>query len=377
MKRAIVIVLDSFGIGAMPDCAEFGDESPDTAGHIYENGGLILPNMQRLGLFNIDGASLPVYDGAVCGTYAKLAEKSHGKDTVTGHWELMGIVSEKGFRIYEEGFPRSFMEKIEKKWGRKTLGNIPASGTEIIQRLGEEHVRTASPIVYTSADSVFQVAAHEGVIPLNELYRMCEEARELLDECNMQVGRVIARPFTGDKSAGFTRTENRRDYSVEPTEETTLDRVKNAGLRTLAIGKIEDIFAHKGISISDHTKNNESGINATVQHMSEHDSDFIFTNLVDFDMLYGHRRDVAGYRTALENFDSRLPEIISLMSDDDLLIITADHGCDPTAPGTDHTREYVPMLMLRGRQTERQNLGTIYGFDFVGRAVEDWLLDNQ
>ena len=374
MKRATVIVLDSFGIGAMPDCEKFGDINPDTAGHIYEKcGELNLPNMYSMGLSRIDGAHLPAFDGKVCGTYGKMSEKSHGKDTITGHWELMGIISESGFCIYQHGFPADFMQKIEKLWGRKTLANIPASGTEIIQRLGAEHVKTGCPIVYTSADSVFQVAAHEDVIPLAELYRMCEQARELLDSENMGVGRVIARPFTGNERDGFTRTENRRDYSVEPPQDTTLDRLQKKGLRTLAIGKIEDIFAHRGITLVDHSKNNEQGIAATISHLAAHDSDFVFTNLVDFDMVFGHRRDAIGYKAALEYFDTRLPEIIAQLSDDDLLIITADHGCDPTAPGTDHTREYVPLLMRCGNSTEEANLGTIDGFDFVGKTVEKWL----
>lgn len=370
-RRATVIVLDSFGIGAMPDCAEFGDIAPDTAGHIYSACGLDLPNLRALGLYSVEGTTLPRFDGSVKGSYARLSEKSHGKDTVTGHWELMGIISEQGFRIYENGFPREFMEIIEKAWGTHTLGNIPASGTEIIQRLGSEHVRTGFPIVYTSADSVFQIAAHEDVIPLARLYEMCLQARELLDKHNMQVGRVIARPFTVDETNGFTRTENRRDYSVEPPCDTTLDRLKNAGFRTLAIGKIEDIFAHRGITIADHTKNNEAGIDATIAHLSARDSDFIFTNLVDFDMLYGHRRDAKGYKDALEYFDARLPEILNLLDESDLLVITADHGCDPTAPGTDHTREYVPCLMLGGNM--KGNLGTIEGFDFVGKTVEEWI----
>ena len=371
MKRATVIVLDSFGIGAMPDSSEFGDISPDTAGHIYKScGELHLPNMYSMGLSHINGAALPSYSGKVCGKYARLAEKSHGKDTITGHWELMGIISESGFAIYENGFPNDFMQIVTKAWGRNFLGNIPASGTEIIKRLGAEHIRTGDPIVYTSADSVFQIAAHEDVIPLKELYAMCEQTRQLLDKHCMGVGRVIARPFTGSENAGFSRTENRRDYSVIPPCDTTLDKLHKRGFRTLAIGKIEDIFANRGITLSDHTKNNEAGINATIAHLEARDSDFIFTNLVDFDMLYGHRRDAQGYKAALEYFDSRLPEILNIMTDEDMLIITADHGCDPTAHGTDHTREYVPMLMRCGKaHTTAENLGTIDGFDFVGNAV--------
>ena len=375
MKRATVIVLDSFGVGQMPDSASFDDKNPDTAGHIYEAcGELLLPNMYAMGLSHIDGVNLPKYTGKVCGKYAKLAEKSHGKDTVTGHWELMGIVSEHGFSIYEHGFPEYFMSKLESAWGVGTLCNEPASGTEVINRLGKEHVNTGKPIVYTSADSVLQVAAHEDVIPLSDLYDMCEKARELLDMHNMNVARVIARPFTGDETQGFMRTENRRDYSVVPPQDSVLDILSERGVRTLGIGKIEDIFAHRGLSLADHTKNNEDGINAVIAHLKACDSDFIFANLVDFDMLYGHRRDALGYKKALEYFDSTLPDIISLMTDGDMLIITADHGCDPTAPGTDHTREYVPMLMRCGRDCERaENLGIIEGFDFVGKSVLEWL----
>lgn len=376
MKRAIVIVLDSFGIGGMADAHEFGDSAPDTVGSIYRAcGSLNVPNLYDMGLACIDGISLPYRDVCVKGAYARLEEKSRGKDTITGHWELMGIVSENGFSIYQNGFPADFMCKIENAWGVSYLGNMPASGTEIINRLGEEHIKSGWPIVYTSADSVFQIAAHEDIIPLEKLYELCEIARKLLDDNKMGVGRVIARPFTGNSKIGFTRTENRRDYSVEPPEKTVLDKLTDNGIITLGIGKIEDIFAKRGLSVCDHTKNNIDGINATISHMKARDSQFIFTNLVDFDMLYGHRRDPAGYRAALEYFDERLPEITSLMTPDDMLIITADHGCDPCAEGTDHTREYVPFLMKRADIQEKHDLGTIKGFDYVGNTVLSYLLD--
>lgn len=378
MRRAIVIVLDSFGVGAMPDASDFGDSNPDTFGNIYKAcGGINLPNLSRIGLSHIDGVSVPRAISEPSGIYARLAERSKGKDTVTGHWELMGIVSESGFKIYEHGFPEAFMAAVEKAWGVGFLGNAPASGTEIIKLLGSEHVKTGKPIVYTSADSVFQIAAHEDVIPLNKLYDMCETARSLSDEHNMGICRIIARPFKGDERIGFTRTENRRDFCVVPPEKTVLERLADAGIRTLGIGKIEDIFAGRGLTLKDHTKNNEQGINATIEHMRKRDSDFIFANLVDFDMLYGHRRDAEGYKSALEYFDSRLPEIEKDLTDDDILIITADHGCDPTACGTDHTREYVPMLCVAPAYKMSQNLGTICGFDFVGKAAEEWIINGK
>ena len=374
MKRAIVIVLDSFGVGSMPDAMEYGDDAPDTLGNIYRScNGLNVPNMYKLGLSHIDGISIPECSVNPCANYGKLEELSKGKDTVTGHWELMGIVSEKGFKIYQNGFPDSFINAVEEAWGRKTIGNIAASGTEIINRLGEQHIKTGYPIVYTSADSVFQIAAHEDIIMPSKLYDLCKTVRRLADEKEMGIGRIIARPFAGNSFEGFFRTERRRDFGVEPPKKTTLDRLTDRGLRTLAIGKIEDIFAGHGIALKDHTTNNTDGINQTIYHMKANDSDFIFTNLVDFDMLFGHRRDAKGYADALEYFDSRLSEILDIMTDDDLLIITADHGCDPTAQGSDHTREYVPVLIKYGKENKSKNLGIIHGFDYVGTLVEKWL----
>lgn len=375
-KRAFIIVLDSVGIGALPDAADFGDAGADTLGNILrERGVLNIPNMYKMGLGNIDSAKLPPVESPSA-AYGRAIEITKAKDTTCGHWEMAGLLMDNPFRVFPNGFPREVMDEFEKRIGRKTLANYPASGTAIIQELGDEHVKTGFPIVYTSADSVFQIAAHEDVIPLDELYRMCEIARELL--CgDYFVGRVIARPFKGE-SGNYYRTENRKDYAVEPTKETILDGLFGGGYTTVAVGKIEDIFAHRGISIVDHTKNNVAGIDATVRIAKEGTGDFVFVNLVDFDMLYGHRNDVEGYAKALEYFDSRLPEITDSMHDGDLLIITADHGCDPTHPGTDHTREYIPILVTgKGLDIKCGNIGTRESFADIGATVFEYITGRQ
>jgi len=354
-KRVILIVLDSVGVGELPDAYRFGDEGSNTLGHVTEKTGVELPNMGQLGLGNIIPLkSVPENPNAI-GGYGKMAEKSAGKDTTTGHWEIAGLFIEKPFPTYPHGFPDEIIKEFEKRIGRKVLGNKPASGTEIIKELGEEHVKTGFPIVYTSADSVFQVAAHEDVIPPVELYRICEIAREIL-KGDHAVGRVIARPFTGS-SGNFVRTENRRDFSLKPFEPTILDMLKEAGYEVFAIGKIEDIFAGQGITGKNHTTNNDEGITATIKAMDEVKDGLIFTNLVDFDMLYGHRNDVEGYAKALKNFDDRLPEIMEKLTKEDLLIITADHGCDPATESTDHSREYVPLLVYSPLMKHGVNLG--------------------
>ena len=332
-----------------------------------------IPNLLSLGLGNIENSRLPAAERPRA-AYGRSAERTKAKDTTSGHWEMAGLPMDVPFRTYPEGFPRSVMNEFEMKIHRATLGNCVASGTVIINELGDEHVRTGKPIVYTSADSVFQIAAHEEVIPLPKLYKMCEIAREMLVGENL-VGRVIARPFIGS-DGHYTRTENRRDFALEPIAETVLDRLSGKGLDVVGIGKIEDIFAHKGLTTVDHTKNNPDGIESTIRFLKSGKGDFIFTNLVDTDMLYGHRNDVEGYASCLEYFDRKLPEIIDAMSDDDLLFITADHGCDPTTPSTDHSREYIPLLVF-GRRFNAVPLGTLETFADIGSTVCEYLTGEE
>lgn len=372
MKRVILIVLDSVGIGAMPDAHLYGDEGSNTLGNIAQvRGGLSLPNLEKLGLGNIAPIKgvepLPQPPGA----FGKMAEKSPGKDTTTGHWEIAGVVLEKPFPTFPQGFPEDFLTEFERRIGREVLGNEVASGTEIIQRLGQEHVETGKPIVYTSADSVFQIAAHEEVIPLKELYRICEIAREMLDG-DLRVGRVIARPFLG-REGDFYRTTNRHDYAVEPPIKTLLDVIKERDLKVMAVGKIKDIYAGRGITDHLPSKGNEDGVNKTLEFMNRKESGLIMTNLVDFDMLYGHRNDVENYAQALEDFDKRLPEIMALLGEEDLLILTADHGCDPTTVSTDHSREYVPLLIYGKKVKEGVSLGIRSSFADLGATIAEYL----
>ena len=370
-KRVTLIVLDSAGIGYLPDAAEFGDVGANTICNIEKKRGrLDVPNMKRLGLAAIDGCTLAPTEEPITGAYGKCAEKTHAKDTTCGHWEMAGYSLEKPFLTYPNGFPRSFLDAFEARIGRKTIGNCVASGTAIIAELGDEHVRTGCPIVYTSADSVFQIAAHGDVIPLEELYRMCEIAREMLVG-EYLVGRVIARPFTGT-SGHYTRTENRKDYALAPFKPTILDGLVELGKEVVAVGKIEDIFCHRGITIVDHTKNNPAGIAATERFLGEGTGDFIFTNLVDTDMLYGHRNDVEGYAAALEYFDAKLPDLLGKMGEGDILMVTADHGCDPTYPGTDHTREYIPLL-IAGKHIRPVNLHIRPAFNDIGATIFAYL----
>ncbi|MEF2964420.1 phosphopentomutase [Paenibacillus sp. M1] len=343
--KITVIVLDSVGIGELPDALKFGDKGAHTLGHILEKvPGANLPNFQKLGLGNI--AELPHMAPAESPTayFGKMAEISSGKDTMTGHWELMGLKIETPFQTYPKGFPRDLIARFEQETGRKIIGNKPASGTEILDELGEEHMKTGAWIVYTSADSVFQIAAHEEVIPLEELYRACEIARRLTLEPEHSVGRVIARPFVG-KPGAFTRTPNRHDYAVSPPEPTVLNALKTAGKDVIAVGKINDIFSGEGITASYPTKSNRHGIDETLRLMEQPFNGLLFTNLVDFDSLYGHRRDPEGYARALEEFDASIPDHLARVGERDLLVITADHGNDPIHTGTDHTREYVPLLV--------------------------------
>jgi len=368
--RAILIVLDSCGIGSMPDAAEFGDDEPaDTLGHIDRQRPLCVPNLARLGLGNIKpfphlrAAERPE------GAFGMAALASPGKDTTTGHWEMAGIILERPFPIYPNGFPPDVIEPFEQAIRRKVLGNVPASGTEIIKELGAEHVRTARPIVYTSADSVFQIAAHEDVIPLAELYRICQIARRLLDGRH-RVGRVIARPFAGSEGH-FTRTRNRHDYAVPPPQGTLLDRLQQRGVFTCGVGKIYDIFCGRGLDRHLPIGNNADGMEKTLEAMAGQPSGLIFTNLVDFDMLYGHRNDVEGYARAIEEFDAYLERLLAALRPGDLLLLTADHGCDPTTRSTDHTREYAPVLAAGPRVRPGVPLGLRRSLADLGQTVAE------
>ncbi|MDD3337150.1 MAG: phosphopentomutase [Eubacteriales bacterium] len=356
MKRVFFIVLDSVGCGELPDAKAYGDEGANTLGHIWEQEHPALPHMEAMGLGRIPGLSYPVPEVGA-GAFGRAAEVSAGKDTTTGHWEMMGLKVVQPFPSYPNGFPPSVISAFEEQIGRKTLGNYPASGTVILDQLGEEHMRTGYPIVYTSADSVFQIACHEDVIPVDELYRMCQIARELL-QGEHGVGRVIARPFVGTGKGAFTRTPRRRDFSLEPTGDTLLDVMKANGLYTMGVGKIEDIFCHRGLVESDHAAGNPACVDALLKAMKRDFTGMVFVNLVDFDSIYGHRRDVKGYADALRYFDGRLPEIQSEMTEDDLLLLTADHGCDPVHAGTDHTREYIPILAWKPGMNTLTDLGT-------------------
>lgn len=369
--RIALIVLDSVGIGALPDAEQFGDEGVHTMGHIAEVRGLNLPHLAGLGLSNIE--PIPGISPAdrPKAHYGKMAEVSAGKDTTTGHWELMGVHTSIPFKTYPQGFPEELIQAFEQRIGRKVLGNKPASGTAIIEELGEKHMESGDVIVYTSADSVFQIAAHEEIIPLNELYRICEVARELTMDERFAVVRVIARPFTG-RPGSFERTADRRDYSVKPPRPTVMNFLQQAGLDAIGIGKISDIYAGEGITRSVTTENNMDGVDKLSEVLKENWTGLAFINLVDFDSKYGHRRDPEGYGQALEDFDRRLPEILELIRPSDLLIITADHGNDPTYTGTDHTREYVPLFVWGPSLSETgRSLGVRKTFSDVGATIAD------
>ncbi|MCC0659766.1 phosphopentomutase [Clostridioides sp. ZZV14-6154] len=374
MSRVIWIVIDSVGIGALPDAENFGDSKDvSTLGNIFkEYPDIQIPNMIKLGIGNIDGVDFFEDEKEPIGCFGKCKEMSQGKDTTTGHWEMTGIIVDKPFKTFEHGFSKEIIEEFEKKTGRKVVGNKPASGTVIIDEYGEHQIKTGDVIVYTSADSVFQIAANEEVIPLEELYNMCKIAREIMMGDNA-VARVIARPFIGKKTGEFVRTSNRRDYSLDPFEPTVLDNIKESGLEVLAVGKIEDIFNGKGITEAIHTKSNMDGVDETLKYMKQDNKGLIYSNLVDFDSKYGHRRDPEGYKKALEEFDNRLPEIMSSMREDDILIINADHGNDPTYKGTDHTREYIPVMSYGSKVKKGFNLGIKDTFADIGATVADIL----
>ncbi|AET66740.1 phosphopentomutase [Desulfosporosinus orientis DSM 765] len=371
-RRVILIVLDSVGIGEMPDSKSYGDSGSNTLANIArQKGGLYLPHLQKLGLGNIHSIAGVPPALSPEGCFGKMAEKSAGKDTTSGHWEIAGLILDKAMPTFPQGFPAEFIEHYEAAIERQVIGNEVASGTEIIQRLGEEHVRTGRPIVYTSADSVFQVAAHEEIIPLPELMRICQIAREMLTG-ELQVGRVIARPFLG-RPGEFYRTSNRHDFALEPPRKILLEYIREQGLEVCAVGKINDIYAGRGVTDYCHTKGNMEGVDKTLDYMAKAESGLIMTNLVDFDMLYGHRNDVAGYARALEDFDARLPELYAALGSEDMLVITADHGCDPTMPGTDHSREYVPLLVFGQDLQGGVNLGVRSTFADLGATVAEYL----
>ncbi len=372
IDKVIIIVMDSVGIGELPDAYLYGDIGSNTLGHIYRDiEGFALPNLESLGLGNIEGTEYINKCANPIGCYGRAIEASKGKDSITGHWEITGIVLDEPFPTYPDGFPGDVIRAFEKLIGCPIIGNKVASGTQIIDELGSEHIKTGHPIVYTSADSVFQIAAHEGIIPLRKLYRMCELARGLLDD-EHRVARVIARPFTGEPGA-FKRTANRKDYSVEPPVKTLLDYALTQGQTVTAIGKIFDIFNGRGITEYMPTKNNDEGVLRTKEYIKKQDKGIIFTNLVDFDMWYGHRNNVKGYGEALRKFDRELVEIMDCLGEKDLLILTADHGCDPTTASTDHSREYVPILAYGETLKRGIDVGTRGTFADIGATVAEAL----
>ena len=391
MKRAIIMVIDSMGIGAMPDCEEFGDiKECNTLRNVCAfNKGLDVPSLELLGLGNIQDFEGINKTATPIGQYGTLQEKSKGKDTTTGHWEIAGLISEKPFATFPQGFPKELIDKFIEETGCKgILANIPASGTAIIEQLNDEHHKTGFPIVYTSADSVFQIALDTDKIPLETLYKWCEIARKILDEGKYNVARVIARPYKIIDGKPTRISKDRRDYSMAPFGKTVLDKVKDAGAKVIGIGKIEDIFEKAGITHAIHTGSNKEGLELTIKaidgtldldkikypsvNITDNDREIIFTNLVDTDMLFGHRNNAEGYGKAIEEIDEYLEKILPLIGEDDLLIVTADHGCDTTVPGTDHTREQVPVLYY-SKGIEPKDLGVTVGFDSIAQRVSDWL----
>ncbi len=369
-KRVVLITLDGVGVGELPDAAKYGDGGAHTLGHVAAAcGGLRLPHLQAMGLGNlvdVEGVS-PVSRPSAA--FGKMAEVSAGKDTTTGHWEIAGIVEPNPLPTYSSGFPAEVIEAFTREVGIEPLGNIGASGTDILVQLGEEHVRSGRPIVYTSADSVFQIAAHEEVIPIERLYDICRIARRILDP--YKIGRVIARPFVGSAADGFVRTSRRHDFSLPPTAPTVLDRIEEAGMSVYGVGKIRDIFAGRGITESVYTASNADGMAKTLEALERVERGMIFTNLVDFDMLYGHRLDAAGFGAALEAFDAWLPQLCQRLQPNDLLVLTADHGCDPTTPGSDHSREYVPLLAWHRGMVAGSELGCRQSFADIAATVVD------
>lgn len=369
-KRAVIVVCDGLGVGAAPDADLFGDGHADTLGHVLSLGHARIPNLAALGLGNLPPTCSTAREATPRAGFGRLAERSAGKDTATGHWEMMGLVTEKPFNLYPDGFPPALIEAFSKETGRAVLGNKAASGTEILKELGAEHVRTGALIVYTSGDSVFQIAAHEKVVSPEELYRYCRIAYELACDSEYGVCRVIARPFVGEGPQTYKRTPNRRDFPVPPSAETLLDHLSAASFPVFGVGKIEDIFTGRGIKDAVHTVSDDDGVNQTISALGRWPSGLIFTNLVDFDTLYGHRSDVQGYARNLEKLDARVPDLLGALREDDLLILTGDHGCDPSDASTDHTREYVP-LIAAGKKVRAGSLGDRTSFSDIAATLAE------
>ncbi len=368
MKRVFLIVLDSLGIGEMPDSYMYGDEGSNTLKSLYDTGNLFVPNLKTLGLFNISGIDYFYGEKSPIASYARMTEKSAAKDTTAGHWEIMGVISEKPFPVYPSGFPEDIICEFEKLTKRRVLCNRPYSGTDVIMDFGREHEKTGNLIVYTSSDSVFQIAAHESVVPVEDLYSYCETARKILVGKHA-VGRVIARPFIGEYP-NYTRTKNRHDFSLCPPKKTALDFLKEAGFDVVSIGKINDIFAGQGITEKIYTSSNNDGMVQTISYAEKNFNGMVFTNLVDFDSSFGHRNNIPGYTSALNQFDKQLGELLDKLSNEDILMITADHGCDPSTPSTDHSREYTPLLVY-GMNLKNTDLGTRASFADIGKTVLD------
>lgn len=372
INRAIIIVLDSFGVGEAPDANEYGDEGSNTLEGIYYNTTLKLPNMKKLGLYNIQGLTIPEKEENPIGIFGKAAEKTKGKNSPVGHWEIAGFIKDEPFKTYYEGFPQELLDEISTRSGIEGfICNKKGSGTDFLKQYGEESVNTKKPIVYTSADSVFQIAAHEDIIGVPELYRICKIARNVIDEKGYGIGTVIARPFIGTCNEDYKRTYNRKDFEAEDFGKTMLDVFLENGKRVLSIGKIEDLFTGRGISRAIHTNGNTDGIEKTIYEIKNSNEDFIFVNLVDFDMLYGHRNNIEGYARALEEFDFKLPEIIDALREDDLLILTADHGNDPSTPSTDHSREYIPILAYGKNLKKNIDLGIRETYSDISATILD------
>lgn len=370
MAKFTIIVLDSVGVGELPDAAEFGDGGTNTLRHVNEYmDGLHIPNLKDLGLFHIQGTGLPA-QGNPKGCYGKAAEAGKGKDTTNGHFEIAGLIVETPFKVFGQAFPQRIITELEHQIGTKVIGNYSASGTEIIKELGDEHIRTGYPIVYLSADSLMQIAMHEDVIPLQRQYEICMKARKILTGDDT-VSRVICRPFTGT-SGEYCRTENRKDFSIDPPGMTVLDMLSENGRDVIGVGKIEDIFNRRGLTEINHTKNNKEGIEAALSYLERGFDGLLFVNLVDFDMLYGHRNNPRGYGEALEYFDRFVPAMISLLDEEDILLITADHGCDPTTPGTDHTREYIPIVLYGKQLAKGTDIGVRQTFADIAATAADY-----
>ena len=370
-KRAFIIVMDSFGIGGAPDAEKFGDKGSDTLAAIAKSDKFTVPTLKDFGLFNIDGVTASEKSDAPAASYARLVEVSRGKDTTVGHWEIAGVESDKALPTFPDGFPKEIIDKFTQQTGRGVLCNKPYSGTDVIRDFGEEHIKTGKLIVYTSADSVFQIAASEDIVPIETLYEYCEMARDMLTG-EYAVGRVIARPFTGTLASNFERTAKRHDYSLVPPQKTVLNHLADAGLETIGVGKIFDIFAGDGVTSTTKTTSNAEGMKVTAEYLQKDFSGLCFINLVDFDMKFGHRNDVDGYANAASEFDIELKKILPLMREDDILIITADHGCDPSTPSTDHSRECVPLIIYGEKIKGGVNLGTITSFTTIAATIAEW-----